>query len=437
MEWWLVLLLLFGSLLTLLFTGMPVAFVFLLINLVGVFLLWGGEVGLRQLILSMHTAVATWALLAVPMFILMGEVMFHSGLVGKMIDAVDKWLGRLPGRLGLLAIAGGTLFATLSGSAIGTTALLGSTLLEEMTKRGYKKSMSLGPILGSGGLAIMIPPSTLAVILASLGEFSIGMFLIAITVPGFLIAVLYASYVIIRCKFQPWLAPPYEVAHPSLAERVTAIVRYVLPIGLIIFLVLGVIFLGVASPTEAAATGAFGCFLLTALHRRLNWHAIKKSVSGTLSITVMIFMILAGSIAFSQILAFTGATAALTRFMLGFPVPPIVLLIVMQIVLVGLGMFMDQISIMMITIPIFMPIAHAVGWDPLWFGAIMLLNLEIACTTPPFGVLLFVMKGVAPPGTTMGQIWRAAIPFIICDLIVMGLMMIFPELVLWLPRLMR
>ena len=437
MEWWLVLALIFGSLITLLSIGMPVAFAFLLINLVGVFLLWGGEVGLRQLILSISTSVATWALLPVPMFILMGEVMFHSGVGNKLIDTVDKCLGRLPGRLGLLAVGAGALFSTLSGSAIGTAAMLGSTLTPEMEKRGYKKPMSLGPILGSGGLAIMIPPSTLAVILASLGEFSIGRLLIAIIIPGISMAVLYASYIIIRCKLQPSVAPPYEAALPSLFERAAAIVRYVLPIGLIIFLVLGLIFLGVASPTEAAATGAFGCFILAALYRRLDWETIRKSVAGTLSITVMIFMIITGSMAFSQILAFTGATASLTRLALGFPVAPIVLLIGMQIVLLLLGMFMDQVSIMMITIPMFMPVALAVGWDPVWFGAIMLLNLEIGVTTPPFGVLLFVMKGVAPSDTTMGQIYRAAIPFIICDLIVMGLMMVVPQTVLWLPNLMR
>jgi tripartite ATP-independent transporter DctM subunit len=438
MEWWLVLLLLFASLVAVLLTGMPVAFAFLLINQVGVFLLWGGEIGLRQLVLSIHTAVAHWSLLAVPMFILMGEVLYHGGVVGKMMDAVDKCVGRLPGRLALVATSGGALLATLSGSAMGTTAMLGSTLVKEMERRGYKRPMILGPILGSGGLAIMIPPSTLAVILASIGEFSIGRLLIGIIVPGFLMAILYSIYIIIRCKLQPWIAPPYEVAaYPSLVKKATAFVWCVLPIGLVIFLVLGVIFLGVASPTEAAATGAFGCFILAALYQRgLKWHTIKKSVVGTMSVAVMIFMILAGSIAFSQILAFTGATAGFTRFALGFPVAPIFLLIAMQIVLLILGMFMDQISIMMITIPIFMPIAHAVGWDPVWFGAIVLLNLEISLTTPPFGLLLFVMKGVAPLGTTMGEICRAAIPFIICDIIVMGLMIIFPEMVLWLPGLM-
>ena len=272
-------------------TGMPVAFCFLLINLVGILLFWGGAPGLELLILTLFTSVTRFTLLPLPLFVLMGEVIFHSGIAPNMLDALDRWLGRLPGRLGLVAVGGGTLFATLTGVSMASVAMLGSTLVPEMEKRGYKKPMSLGPILGSGGLAFMIPPSGLVVLLAALAEISIGKTLMAIIIPGLLMATLYASYIIIRCKLQPSIAPAYDVPPTSLSEKLIPTVRYVLPVGFVIFMVIGVIFLGVATPTEAAATGAIATFILAAGYKRLNWQMVKKSVAGGLKTTLMILMI--------------------------------------------------------------------------------------------------------------------------------------------------
>ncbi|MBW8036677.1 MAG: TRAP transporter large permease subunit, partial [Planctomycetes bacterium] len=209
MEWYLILLLLFGGLIILMMSGMPVAFCFMLVNIIGVFLLWGGGVGLEQLILSLGDSIAIFTLVPVPLFILMGEVMFQSGIAINMIDALNKWLGRIPGRLSLLAVGAGTVFSTMSGASMASVAVLGSTLVPEMEKRGYKKAMSLGPILGSGGLAIMIPPSVLAVLVGAIGRIPIGKILIAIILPGLLMAALYATYIILRCRLQPSLAPSY------------------------------------------------------------------------------------------------------------------------------------------------------------------------------------------------------------------------------------
>ncbi|MFC1902567.1 TRAP transporter large permease subunit [Chloroflexota bacterium] len=213
MEWWLVLIIIFGFLIGAMVTGLPVAFCFILLNFIGVYIFWGGEIGLSQLILSIFSSLAKFTLLPVPMFLLMGEVMFHSGMGLNMIDVLDKWLGRLPGRLGLLAVGAATMFSTMSGSTMATTAMLGTLLTPEMEKRGYKKPMSIGPVMGSGGLAMLIPPSGLAVLLAAVAEISIGRLLIAGIIPGLLIAFFYASYVIIRCRFQPSIAPAYEVPH--------------------------------------------------------------------------------------------------------------------------------------------------------------------------------------------------------------------------------
>jgi len=425
-----------GSIILLMITGLPVAFCFMLVGLVGAVFFWGGDAGLRQFISGLLSSVASFRFLAIPLFIIMGEVMFQSGVVPLMIGALDKWIGRLPGRLGLLAVGGGTIFSTLTGTSLASVAVLGSTLVPEMEERGYKKPMSLGPILGSGGLAVMIPPSGLAVFIAAVAEASIGRMLIAIIVPGLIMAALYAMYIIGRCHLQPYLAPPYEITPTSLSEKVVDAALHILPIGLIIFMVVGVIFVGIATPSEAAATGAIGAFILAAAYRSLNWEKIKKTFAGTLEVTIMLFMIVAGATAFSQILASSGASRSLAEFAAGLPLPPIVIVIIMQVVLLFLGMFMSVAGIIMITLPIFVPIICVLGFDPVWFGVTFLLNMEMAMTSPPVGMGLFVMKGVAPSDTTMGDIYRAALPFLYCDLVVMILLLAFPAIALWLPGLM-
>jgi len=437
MEWYLALFFIFGSLVLLMMTGLPVALCFMLINIVGAFVLWGGESGLLHLITSMYGSVTTFTLLPAPLFILMGEVMFHSGIGTIMIDTVDKWIGRLPGRLGLLAVGAGTILSTLTGLSVASVAMLGSVLVPEMEKRGYKKTMSIGPILGSGGLAIMIPPSAVAVLLGAIGEISIGKILIAIIMPGVLLAVLYATYIIVRCKLQPSIAPGYEPSPTTILDRSIATVRYILPAGLVVFLVTGIIFLGIVTPSEAAATGALGCFILAALYGRFNWEIVKKSVQGTLRNTVMIFIVFTGVLAFSQLLAYTGATRGLVQLATGLPLAPIVIIIAMQVLVLFLGCFMDVIAIMMVTVPMFMPIVHSLGFNEIWFAVLILVNLEMAAITPPFGMSLFVMKGVAPADTTLSDIYHAAVPFICCDILAMAIIMVFPSIALWLPGLMR
>lgn len=437
MEWWTYMLLFFGGLTVLLLTGLPVAFAFMLINVIGVYVFWGGSIGLQQLILSIDSSISTFVLVPVPMFILMGSVMFHSGIAYRMIDVLDEWLGRIAGRLALLSVAAGALFATLTGVAMGSVAMLGSTLAPDMQRRGYSKSMSLGPILASGSLAIMIPPTALGVILASLARIPVGKLLVGIILPGLLLAVVYAAYIIVRCTLQPSLAPAYDVSPTPLGRRVRNTLRYVAPLISVIFIVIGTIFFGIATPTEAAGVGALLCFLLAAAYGKLTWAVTKKAVGSAVSISVMVLIILTGSAAFSQILAFAGVTGSLTKLGVGLPVHPIVILILMQIVLVFLGMFIEQTSIILVTIPIYMPIVSALGWDPVWFGAIMLLNLELATISPPFGMSLFVMKGIASPDTTMGDIYRAALPFVGLNLLVMAIMIFYPALVLWLPSFMK
>ncbi|MBN2125960.1 MAG: TRAP transporter large permease subunit [Deltaproteobacteria bacterium] len=437
MEWWEALGTLLGTMTVLMLSGMPVAVSFLLVDILGAFLFLGGEQGIVQLILNMEESLTSFALLPVPLFVFMGEVMFHSKLGFKAIDVLDHWIGRIPGRLSLLAVIGGTVFSTMSGSTLATTAILGSLLVPDMERRGYHKSMSIGPVMGSGGLSMLIPPSALAILLAALNQISIGGLLIAGILPGILIAFCYASYVVVRALLQPHLAPPFEVPEIPLRTKIRETMIHVAPLGLIIFLVIGLIFLGVATPSESAALGALGILVLAALYGKMNLDILKKSILGSVRITSMMFVIIVGSMTFSQIMAFSGASAGLIQVVTSLDLPPMMVLMSMQVMLLFLGCFMDNLSMVMVAIPIFLPIVQALHFDTLWFSLIMLINMEMANTTPPFGLLLFVMKGVAPPDTTMAHIYKAGIPFLLCDAFVMALVMIFPQLALFLPGLMK
>ena len=432
----LALILIIGGLLILMATGMPVAFCFTLITLLGAIVLWGYEAGTTLFIHNVYNSVSKFFLLPISMFMLMGQIMFLTGMGIRMLDVMNKWMGKLPGRLALVSVAFSTLFATMSGSMMAAAALMGSLLIPEMEKRGYSKAMTIGPIMGAGGLAMIIPPSGLAILLAAVSGISIGKLLIAGLIPGLIMAFLYASYIFLRCWLQPSVAPPYNLEPTPLSEKLYDTLRYVVPLTLIIFLVLGLIFLGWSTPTEAAVLGALGSVFLAACYRKLSVKILYDSIMSTVKIAGSIYLILTGAITFSQILAFSGATRELASYVSGLDMPPIMIIIVMQLLLIVIGTFMDTGSMAMVTMPIFMPIITALGVDPVWFGLIILINMEMSAVTPPVGMMLFVMKGVSPPGTTMMDVYKAGLPFLACDLIAIVSVMIFPALALWLPGLM-
>ncbi len=425
----------FGGLFFLLASGMPVAFAFALINLVGAYFILGGEGAFYNMILSMGSSLTMFPLITVPLFVLMGEILWHSGIGIRAIDVLDKWLGRMPGRLSILSVVAGVIFAAVSGSNMANTALLGSVLAPDMEKRGYKKPMILGPIMGSGALAMMIPPSTLGVLCATIGKISIGKLLIAIILPGLLLSILYACYIIIRCLIQPELAPPYQVSSVPFSEKLISSVKYLLPLAVIIFLTVALLFFGITTPSESAAVGCLGSFILGIIIGGTHW--IKKSIMSTLRVTVMAFTIIMSATVYSQMLAFSGASRGLVEFVVNLPVPPVVLVIIMQIALVLLGGPMEELTLMMISLPLFMPVIQALGFDPVWFGVLVLLNVEIALLSPPFGMVLFVMKGVSTENTTIGDIFRSAIPFCILQAVAVSLVIAFPSIALWLPNLMK
>jgi tripartite ATP-independent transporter DctM subunit len=435
MEWFESLALLLGSILLLMAIGMPVALAFLAANIVGAWFFMGGAKGITLLLNNGFGGLTNYALVPIPLFLLMGEVFFHTGLGARMFNAIDRLLGKLPGRLSYVTVLGGTAFSTLSGSSMGSTALLGSLMVPEMTARGYKKHMSIGPILGTGGLAIIIPPSALAVLLATLARIDVGALLIAGILPGLILASFYIGVIYLQTRIDPTAAPAYEVETLKLGEKLRLLFGDVVPmLSVMVLIVIGMVG-GLITPSEAAAFGALGVLILAILFRCLTWEAMKKSVVGALRVTLMAYLIVFGSATFSQLLAFSGASSGLIRWATSFDLAPVAMLMVMFCVLLLLGMFMEQISMMLLTVPIFFPLAASLGFDPIWFALIILLALEISFTTPPFGLLLFVMKGVAPKDTTMRDIYVSAFPYMGCSMLLVALLILFPQIALWLPGL--
>jgi len=371
-----------------------------------------------------------------------------------------------------VTVAGGTALATLSGSSMGSTALLGTLMVPEMTKRGYKKHMSIGPILGTGGLAMLIPPSALAVLLGTIAEIDIGKLLIAGIVPGIILALMYAVLIFVRATIDPDAAPAYDVEYVPYMVRLKMFARDVMPMISIIGMVIALIMGGIATPSEAAAYGSVGVILLGLIYLffvplvRLLFSggrdieavarrdeakeqlkrfapalgkALWKSMWGAGRVTVIALVILLGSSLFSNVLAASGASVKLIEWVTSFDVSGYVMLLMMIGILLLLGMFMDQLAMMLLTVPIFFPVIAKLQFGlplevtQIWFGVIMLLAMEISFTTPPFGLLLFVMQGVAPPGTKFSEICLAAIPFMACAMALVALIIMVPEVATWLP----
>ena len=466
MEWYWILSLLLGSILILMFVGFPVGIAFIAVNSIAAFFIYGRFEGLDanlsasigQLTDNAFGNMTIFAIVPIPMFLLMGELFFHTGLAKRMFNAIENLMGRAPARLSYVTVAGGTAFATLSGSSMGSTALLGTLMVPEMTERGYKKSMSIGPILGTGGLAMLIPPSALAVLLGTLAEIDIGKLLIAGVVPGLILACMYAILIYLRATLDPSVAPVYEIKYIQWSNRIKTFLTDVVPMVSVIFMVIFLIMFGVATPSESAAYGSLGVVILSLIYLfiipllqgdkanvRAFWPsfqiALWKSMWGAGRVTIIALMILFGSSLFSNVLAASGSSVKLIQWVTGFEVSGFVMLLIMFGILLLLGMFMDQLAMMLLTVPIFFPIMAGFdfGMGPdrqvIWFAVIMLLAMEISFTTPPFGLLLFVMQGVCPPGTRFSEICMAAIPFMLCAIFLVAMIVIFPNIATWLPFL--
>ncbi|MFN2643372.1 MAG: TRAP transporter large permease subunit [Burkholderiales bacterium] len=434
MTWWLSALFLFGLLTLLFLTGLAAAFAFFGINIVGAWIYLGKEAGLIQLIRNGIVSITSFSLTPIPFFILMGEVLFHTGVAMKAIDAIDRLIWRVPGRLSVVAVVAGTVFSAISGSTIATTALLGSLLLPQMLKRGYHPSMAMGPIMAIGGVDMLIPPSALTVLLGSLAGISVSQLLIAGIIPGVVLSVFFVAWIVLRAVMNPALAPAFAHEEIPVWDRVRPLIVYVLPLVMIFVVVVAAMSAGWATPTEAAAIGAVATVAVAWIYRALTGSNLMKALLGAASISGVILFIIIGATTFAQILTFSGATNGMVDAIKssGFGAWPV--LLAMMAILLILGCFIDQVSMMLICLPFFMPLVALYGFDPIWFGVLFLICMQLGLLTPPFGMLLFTMKSVAPKEIAMRQIWSAVTPYVVMGLVALLAVMLLPGLATWLPR---
>lgn len=435
MEWYAALALLLGIVCTLMGFGVPVAIAFLFANIVGAVIFLGFPSGLVSVVRGSMASISNFTLAPIPLFLMVGEVLLQTGLAFKAVGAIDRFIARVPGRLAVVAVTGGTAFSALSGSTIATTAMLGNALLPQMLQRRYHPAMAVGPILAIGGVDILIPPSALAVLLGSLAKIPIAELLIGGILPGLLMSLLFFVYIVLRCRIDPALAPGYEVQRWSARERWLPFLKYVVPLLAIFVAVIGGIFSGIASPTDSAALGAMATVVIAMTYRALTWRILLNCLLEVAKCTTMILFIVAASLTFSQILAFSGATDGALRMLSAVQFTPLSAVVMMIVVLMILGFFLDEISMMLLTLPFFMPLAIALKLDLVHLGVIFLIAMQIGLLMPPFGLLLFVMKAVAPPQIRMADIYLAVLPFLALTMLVLAAVVVYPSLATFLPRM--
>jgi tripartite ATP-independent transporter DctM subunit len=434
MSWQAAAWLMLGGSTALLFLGLPVALSFLVINLVGALLFLGGEAGLTQFARNSVGSVASFSLTPIPLFILMGEVLFHTGLAVKVIDGVERLIRQVPGRLAVVAVVAGTVFSAISGSTIATTAMLGSLMLPVMLARGYHPTMATGPLMAIGAVDMLIPPSALTVLLGSLSGISISGLLIGGVVPGLMLSLAFVIYIIVRVKLNPALAPTSAFTEHHGWQKLRPFVQYVIPLVSIFGVVVASMSAGWATPTESAAIGAFFTMVLATLYGALTVKNLVAALRGTAAISGMILFIIVGATTFSQILSFSGASNGLVELIGSFGLSPLEVLAAMLLLLIFLGLFVEQVSMMMITLPIYMPLVAKYGFDPVWFGVMFLICMQLGLLLPPHGLLLMTMKGVAPPQVRMAHIFQAVLPYIAMSLLVLALVFFVPAVAVWLPK---
>jgi tripartite ATP-independent transporter DctM subunit len=435
MEWWVILTAGLCLLLATFMTGAPIFVSFLVINIAGVLIVLG-QPGFGMVANSIFETTNIADLSAIPLFILMGELLFRSGTIEVLFDSVDKLVGRVRGRQYVLCIALSTIFGALSGAAMGVAAMMGRTLYPSMISRGYDSRLSTGAILAGASLAPIIPPSVLVIIIGTLANVSIAGLLIAGILPGLMLSSMFLVYTLARVRMNPALSGPGDgddAPRASLGEKMMAVIR-VSPFAIIIFCVMGFILLGVATPSESAATGVLGALATAAYYRRLSWKMFTESLGSAAYITSMILVIMASSKMFSQLLAFTGSTGQLTQLVTTLGYSPYVMLFIMMLIPFILCMFIDQIALMLVVIPIYQPLLATFGFDQIWFWLLMLLNVTVGGITPPFGYTIFAFKGAAQD-VPLRDIFAATWPFVCLFLIGMVIIAAFPPLATWLPAM--
>lgn len=424
----------FAALLFFLLLGLPLAFVLGGVSVVFLYFTWGFD-SFYMVASQIWGTMGSFTLVAIPLFVFMAMILERTGVARDLYRMMHLWCGGLRGGLALGTLGICAVFAAMVGISGAAVVAMGTIALPSMLERGYDKSMALGVINTGGGWGILIPPSILMILYALITGVSVGKMFAAGIMPGVLLMVLTAIYIIVRCHLQPELAPalPKE-ERASWPEKFRALRAVLLPIGVVI-MVLGSIIGGITTPTEAAAMGVLGALISAAVYRQFKWSVLQEAAIRTFKLTGMIMWILFAAHAFSAAYQSMGAQELIESLMNMIPGGPWGVIIAMMVIVFLLAMVLDPVGIMLITLPVFMPIVESLGFDPIWFGILFVINMEIGYMTPPFGFNLFYLKGIVPPGITMGDIYRSIVPFVLVEIVGLGLIMVFPEIATWLPDL--
>jgi len=435
MEWYLAGTLIMGGFLLALAMGMPIAFAFGVVSTFGLFFLAGGEKAISVIPMIAHETVNSFVLTALPLFILIAELLEFTGITDDLFRAVQNWIGRLPGGLGVATVLSCAGFGAVCGSSAATAATIGKIAIPQMLSRGYDKKLATGTISTSGTLGLMIPPSLSFIVYGVMTETSIGKLFIAGIIPGLILAVFFSLYIILRCIVSPALAPrPPGV---SWRERLTSLAR-VWGVVLLALAILGTIYRGIATPTEAAAIGGVIVLMLAAVYRKLTFANVARALLRTTLTTGFIMLIIIGALIFAHLLAILDVPRQLSLLVERWQASPYIVLAGMGVVYFLLGMFMEGASILVLTAPLFAPIVQAMGFDLIWFGVIVTLYIELALITPPVGLNVYVIAGIAEPyGVSMEEVFRGILPYVVMVILGVVLITAFPELATWLPATMK
>ena len=425
----------FGSLIVLLLLGLPLAFVTGLIAVVFALGLFG-EAGLQLVASRIYSFMNEYVLVSVPMFIMMASLMERSGVAKDLFDAMRVWAGKLPGGLAIQTMVAATIMGAMTGIIGGEIVLLGLIALPQMLRLGYDPKLAIGTICAGGALGTMIPPSIVLVIYGLTVNVPIGDLFTANIIPGLILSAVYMIYIFIRCQVDPKLGPPAPALERNIPvqQKLRMLKGLLLPL-LVMASVLGTIYTGIASVTEAAGMGVVGTLIASVIRGDLTWKIVRESADQTLRACRMLLWLSFGATAMIGVYNLAGGAAFISDLMTGLDVPPIAIIVLMMLILVVLGCIMDWVGICLLTMPIFVPIVKQLGYDPIWFGVLFCLNMQISYLSPSFGPAAFYLKGVAPIGITLNQIFASLWPFILLQAFVLALVLNFPQIALWLPSL--
>ena len=434
MEWYIVLSILVISLTLFLFIGLPVAFSLGFLSMISALVFWPGTTGLYGVALAGYGHMGNYTLVCVPLFILMAQLVMHSRMGTDSYEVADRFLRQLPGGLGMTSAVFGAIFGAVCGASTAGTATVGLLSLPEMMKRGYQSGMSGAIVAFSGALSILIPPSVILILYGTLANESIGALFAGGIIPGLLMTLLSLLYIYIRVIMRPEIAPRDEVRY-SWSEKLSSLWK-VWALLAVVVLLLGTIYSGIATPTEASAIACLAVFIIALAKGTLDVQTVRTALMQTVRTTAMIGWIIIGATSFGYVIIYSGCAAELTDWVISLPVPSTVIVIILMLGFLVMGMFLDPAAIVMMTTPIILPILLALEINVLWFGVLMAINMCAGNISPPMGLNLYIVKGLLPDKMHLGSLFKAAVPFMVLDVVTIALVMVFPGIVTWLPSLM-